>query len=460
MKRNLSDVRIAVVACVLSLAVLASGDRLVIGAIVVVITAILLVLASRANHLALVWFTVVAICPPWISLVAMGVRIPIATVISVGIIAVMGHRTRLKAAATDHLVLLAAIFTIVAAATSHTPPHIATQVLFEWAACYVAGRYLASVGYAICDIANRLAGLIGALAILQFITRINVASIFPFEIGSSDSFWAALQERGGMVRAELTFGHSIALGGSLTILIAFGLASRARGAQILTGLGICGTVATLSRSAIVAAIICLGLSVLLSSRSRLWKAGLTTILAGIALVVYRMFNDAASSSGNLEIHDSTQYREGLNSLWGIVRPLGLAPGGSPANDGSTYRWGTFYSIDNGLLFIALYAGAIVCLLVTCSLLYTLVRSWQARTRNPVPLVLLLSQIPLLLTVAPICQYQNYFWLAIGICVTWTQARGEEHKGLGRQGPAGYAEIVQGVEIGARRHKTDLETRGE
>ncbi|MBY6683243.1 hypothetical protein HQ312_19470 [Rhodococcus sp. BP-316] len=377
-------------------------------------------LRKSPNGLLVFWLVGVAAFPPWIPFYAVGYRLPAAALISVACIAAAG-RNKTKFVWVDGAVIALVLSTAVGTMFFQTPLHIATQALLEWGLCYAAGRILfcKSDLPAIC---NRVGGVLGLLACLQFLLQFNVASFFPFSVNASGSQWSVLQERGGSIRSELAFGHSISLGAVLVILLAFGLKNRARYSYMLSALTILGVLTTFSRSAIAATVITVILTILRSKAASTGKSIAIVLCGFIAYVVASRFVAVVNGAENsVELTDSTDYREGLLSLFSIVDLVGLAPGGLPSSLGVTYTWDNFYSIDNGFLFVGLYSGAIAMALYAAIPLSVVLskklKNWDSFS------TFIIAQIPFLVTVAPITQYQNYYWLFLGMGVSSLHASG-------------------------------------
>ncbi|MFD7007659.1 hypothetical protein [Rhodococcus jostii] len=382
----------------------------------VIISLLLIPLRSHPTATIFCWIATVAVFPPWISFQLMGYRIPAAALLSIAIVLVLQGDRKLSWRVADTMVSILALTSIVSCLSFHTPVHIMTQVLLEWAACYAAGRWMFE-GADFRLVGNRIGGIVGWLAVLQALMQFNVANIYIFNMGVPANSWMALQERGGQVRSELTFGHSIALGAALTLLLPFALQRLGTLLDQVMVLGLLlGVVATFSRSAMVAAVIVVAISLLSSRSFGTTKVVGSILIVAIAWIGISVFTDTVSSSGNgVELTDSTTYREGLLDLVDIVGGIGLAQGGVPAADGVTYSWGRFYSIDNGLLYLGLYIGWVAVFSYVAILVIIV---WRSTIRRWTPFsTALVGHIPFVLTVAPITQYQNIYWMMLGAGVS-------------------------------------------
>jgi len=374
---------------------------------------ILVSITSRSSFTAAVfWVTAVLIIPPWIYLQFAGLRLAPAAVIALAIIVGRFRKTSLQINVVDRLMIAMAVAAVISAALASTPLHILSQIVLEWGLCYAAAR-LISADDAFGDYLARLGAVTGALAIAQAVTRVDVSDlpVFSFSVGATN--WMGLQSRAGIARAELTTGQSIALGGILAMFLAFALTSRSVRFKILFVVLISGGLfATVSRGALLSALLVVFLCVLtlrITKASRFTLLGVTA-LAGLATATF--FGDFLEQNATAELSDGTGYRQGLLSTFQYVRPFGLAENAVPSGVGTTFTWDGYFSIDNGILYIALYAGAAVAACVIGSLIVLL--WWSTRRGLNGYAIAVLGQIPLLLTVAPITQYQDFLFLFLGL----------------------------------------------
>ncbi len=377
----------------------------------------LALLAANRTFAFRAWIVVVALCPPWIYPAVGGVRIPVAFIMSVAVLVAFLPKSRPRWCLPDTAVLALSAVTVLAFVAGGTPLHIALQACLEWGSCYAAGRVVNDRRLWTGTI-RVVAVLLGAGALLQAALHFNVADFPGLSVASGPTPWMTLQERVGLTRAELTFGHSIALGGTLALMLPFVLLDEMpRRRALVASIVLLGLLATLSRASIIGGVVGLGFAIFRSRISGVAKVvGLTALmlagLAGSSLFTSRL----AEGNYSTEVQTSTQYREDLLDLIPILRPIGLAPGGIPIDGGATFRWLNFYSIDNALLLVGLYAGFVAAVLYVVPLAWLAVRGVQVREERVV-LAVVLTQIPLVLTVAPITQYQSFFWLVLGHVVT-------------------------------------------
>ena len=99
--------------------------------------------------------------------------------------------------------------------------------LLEWTVPYAWGRLVFTRVHAqfLYQCLAACAAVAAALAIVEFATGTNIFVLVSWP-NSLYSAWHALQPRGGFVRVEGAFGHSIALGSTLAMCAPFVLAMR------------------------------------------------------------------------------------------------------------------------------------------------------------------------------------------------------------------------------------------
>lgn len=256
--------------------------------------------------------------------------------------------------------------------------------------------------------------LASVLALLEFVTSRNLFLLFP---GASSSIWGTLQTRGGELRAEGAFGHSIALGGSLAISSVFVLVVRWPVWVRVAALALVGaaTAVTFSRIGIIGLAVTVVLAVLflgryLSRAMRVTVAVALVVGAAVALPsLLEVFGEAGS-----EASGSADYRGSLVPLLDNMNLIGLASSYERLPTGEDY-FGGFRSIDSALILIGLRHG-LVPLAILIVLLVLAVVALFGRRVNPA-LVALVGQIPALATVALITQYASFVWFVAGLAVS-------------------------------------------
>jgi hypothetical protein len=262
---------------------------------------------------------------------------------------------------------------------------------------------------------------VAVLAIVEYLTGWN-----PFVglvVGNSlFAQWGPIQERGGILRAEGAFGHSIALGSSLALAIPLAIGSKFPGVVrlLMVVVMLAATVLTFSRTSIIGA----GLSIILCL---LFLPGLASIRARIVMIVtavvatlavlplvLSVFTDAGD-----EASGSAQYRVDLISLIARMNLVGTSAAVRRAPTGELY-FDNFQSIDSQLILTGITAGFLAVIVVVLALVYAVVLVVTGRAR--VSTIAIVAQIPALATVALITQYSTVLWLVIGLTAADFAAR--------------------------------------
>jgi hypothetical protein len=262
---------------------------------------------------------------------------------------------------------------------------------------------------------------VAVLAIVEYLTGWN-----PFVglvVGNSlFAQWGPIQERGGILRAEGAFGHSIALGSSLALAIPLAIGSKFPGVVrlLMVVVMLVATVLTFSRTSIIGA----GLSIILCL---LFLPGLASIRARIVMIVtavvatlavlplvLSVFTDAGD-----EASGSAQYRVDLISLIARMNLVGTSAAVRRAPTGELY-FDNFQSIDSQLILTGITAGFLAVIVVVLALVYAVVLVVTGRAR--VSTIAIVAQIPALATVALITQYSTVLWLVIGLTAADFAAR--------------------------------------
>ena len=262
---------------------------------------------------------------------------------------------------------------------------------------------------------------VAVLAIIEYLTGWN-----PFVglvVGNSlFAQWGPIQERGGILRAEGAFGHSIALGSSLALAIPLAIGSKFPGVVrlLMVVVMLVATVLTFSRTSIIGA----GLSIILcllflpglaSVRARIVMIA-TAVVATLAVMplVLSVFTDAGD-----EASGSAQYRVDLISLIARMNLVGTSAAVRRAPTGELY-FDNFQSIDSQLILTGITAGFLAVIVVVVALAYAVVLVVSGRAR--VSTIAIVAQIPALATVALITQYSTVLWLVIGLTAADFAAR--------------------------------------
>ncbi|MBT2517543.1 hypothetical protein J7E29_08885 [Streptomyces sp. ISL-90] len=254
------------------------------------------------------------------------------------------------------------------------------------------------------------------LAIVEFFTGVN-----PFvEIVTPNAAWRTwheLQPRGGFIRVEGAFGHSIAFASSLAMSSVFVIVTRwpawvrlACLTVVVTAVGM-----SFSRIGLVGLAITLTLSVLVLGRwisrsMRVCVSILLVVAAAIALpMLVEVFTAAREEAGG-----SAEYRSDLLALIGELRALGIAPSWTVLPTGETY-YGSFQSIDSELVLTSLRFGALPVLVLIVAIVAGVVSVLRGRATPAA--VAIAAQIPAFAAVALITQYGYLVWFLVGVAVT-------------------------------------------
>ncbi|MGY1601012.1 hypothetical protein [Geodermatophilus sp. SYSU D00815] len=415
----------------------------VLGAVAVVLALGLLVMV-RAPRLAFAgWVVSLCFVPVWVG-VSIKVGLESHVIASLGLVAsllpVLVRGSRLSTVrlawgdAVFALFVLASLVPVVSGRVTFSDTFV---VAVQWTAAFLAGRlvgYRVPLTWVYGALAIAFTAVAG-LALVEFVTGWNPFLKIPGD-GSLRAAWAAVQDRGGRTRAEGAFGHSIALGAALALVVPITLAAPFRTAlrlgMVVLMLG--AAVVTFSRIGLVTAVVGAVLAVLflradLPRRLRVAvTAGLVVVGVGTASLVSTVFSAAGTEATN-----SADYRLELLNLVPHLQPFGWAStayqvagrtvlANVPSSDG------TLHSIDNALLLVGLSYGWVPMALVLGLLLGAV--GWVVSGRATAPTIALVAQIPAFATVALITQYSTFTWFVAGLAV-FSQSVVTREAGTGR-----------------------------
>lgn len=292
-------------------------------------------------------------------------------------------------------------------------------VVISWMVPYAWGRIaLARLGMEFLASAIAIATVVAAvLGLVEFASGVNIFGLVHWN-NSAYTLWSPLQARGGYLRSEGAFGHSIAFGAALSIGSVFTLASPWKLALRIPALALVGAaiVLTLSRIGLVTFVLGMLLSIavlgrVLAPRVRALIVGLAVVGAFVAVP---FISDVLTEAGS-EAQGSALYRLDLLALVSQMSPVGLSPNYRVLPNGEVYI-GSFQSIDSELLLLGLQLGYIPLALVVILLTAAVVLVFK--TRSNVALVAVVAQIPTLATVALITQLPYLLWFVAGLAVTF------------------------------------------
>lgn len=399
-------------------------DRTLIAVAGIAVAITAFVLLRRSPKLAVaVWIVVLCFVPVWLGL-GLGFNgnyyLPgvsaAALLVTVALLPIHSFRFSLL----DGLVILLVVFALASLLTES--PGIALGFAFSLFTYFIVGYVLGRVAPLRVD----PSWIYGAIAVA--FTVVSVLAIIEFFAGwnpfvlikvnnSMYSIWGTLQARGGVLRAEGAFGHSIALGSSLAIAIPLTLAARfpllVRGAMVL--LMLTATVFTFSRIGMVGALLGLVLSIVFmkDAISRTSRIVLTTSLVVVSAVLFPLVATVFDDAG-AEASGSAAYRGDLVSLLGSMNLVGVADSATKDSTGQVY-FGNFRSIDSQLILTGLSSGLIALALIVVALAVGIVLVVIRRATPPT--IAVVAQIPALATVALITQYSVFVWFAIGLAAS-------------------------------------------
>lgn len=398
---------------------LASIGLMLVGLCALAVVALLMRAAPRGTFV--LWGIVLFFVPVWIGASA-GTFWAAITVVTILAIVSCGGSVRLSP--IDGLVAAFVLLVVAEYALKSMSLSATVIALVEWIVPYIWGRLVLSripAAFVTRWIAV-LTTVAALLAIVEFASGVNLFLLLPAQ-GPSFEVWGTLQDRGGFIRAEGAFGHSIALGASLAMGSAFVVATSWRTWLKVVALGLVAvaTVLTFSRIGITTLVLAVAVSIFTLpqiTRATRTAVAITGIVAAAIIVPFLggVFLDAGEEAGG-----SASYRTGLLDLLPLIRLLGAAPNLDGVVIGGQYLGYYANSIDNALLVVALRAGwipTILLALVIIGSIAPLLRRGGASPAN----IAVATQIPSLFTVAFITQYGMFFWFMVGFAVASELAR--------------------------------------
>lgn len=397
---------------------------LALGALAALVIA---VFAFRAMPRAgfLVWALVLFLVPVWVG-AAIGPHWP--AIVLVTIVLLIANWSQVALHPADAFMTAFVGIVLVLLVIGEVSLGAALIVVQDWLIPYIWGRLvLARVPAAWLTSAISIAALIAAImAIVEFATSFNLFVLIP---GAEPlrSSWSSLQPRGGVLRAEGAFGHSIALGATLAMSTAFVIHSRWRALpKILTiAVIVTAVVLTFSRAAQITMVLTLVASTLLlpglSRRFRISVIALGALGVGIAFPIIESVLGAAGD----EAEGSAGYRADLLVLLREVEVFGNAGEWRSLVSGDTYLGFFADSVDNSLVLALLRYGLVPTLLMSVVIACSAVMFLRRHRRSPAAIAVA-CQLPSLVVVALITQYADALWFCVGLALTWgAMALGEE-----------------------------------
>jgi hypothetical protein len=382
--------------------------------------AVLLVLALRKYPTAgfCVWALTLCFVPIWVG--AGGrVFLPALVLLSAAAVVAWARKPVPRISVVDVVILGFAILYCVAFLLDLGRISDGLTLFAYWILAYAVGRLAparipVSVLYRILVIAFVA---VTVLALAEFISGQNIfVRVFRFS-NAQYELWGVIQSRGGALRVEGAFGHSIALGACLALAVPLAMVVKLPlRVRLLVVAGLLGaTAVTFSRIGIISAVTSLLLTAvflpsMLTSQQRLAFLALLGVAAAAA---FPLLTGTFLEAGQ-EAAGSAAYRSDLLSLVPQMRLLGVADVFQVLPDGTAY-FGSFRSIDSALILLGLSYG-LIPLFAVAGLLVGAVVLVLRRKATP-PTIALVAQLPGLATVALITQYSCFLWFMCGLAVS-------------------------------------------
>ncbi|MFT7710510.1 hypothetical protein ACMT9Y_06095 [Clavibacter tessellarius] len=394
---------------------------LVLGIALVGGALLLLVLRRLPRTAVAVWLVALSLVPVWSGVQVGGYYLPPSTIAAVLVILAIVPVPGFRVSPLDALVVLmtaAGFAGIVVGGGAGVGMSTLVTFLTYALPGYLLGRLAAHrIGMAsLHALVAVVSTVVAVLAVVEFVSGGNPFVLLPGNAGLRET-WATLQGRGGIIRAEGAYGHSIALGSALAIAIPLTLASRFRLPVRLgmTAVMMLAAVLTFSRVGMLGAVLGLALSIVflrdaISLRVRATvTAGVVVVAAAVAPFVQSVFDDAGTEASN-----SSDYRGDLYSLVPGMGILGTTPDAHRGSDGRVF-YGPFRSIDSQLVLTGLTFGLLVAAAVLVALAVGV--GLVLRGRATAATIALVAQIPALASVALITQYATLVWFLAGVAAT-------------------------------------------
>ena len=396
------------------------------------------------------YLVVLMLVPAWL-VVPIGLRtpLPILQVVGLGIVVGMFGLDEIAPTTFDVVLLGFSALLVVMGGLGLVDTSTLTTILLSWVLSYLVARTLAVRGQT-AVVYDAVAVIIAVVAVLAIVESVTSRNFFDEYLGHG-SFWAQLQYRGGRVRVEGAFGHSISLGAVLGMSVPMVWASRWRPWFRVVTLALVGVAATLtfSRIGMLTTILALAASFVLlrkemPARVRWMVLAVGGVVAAVLVpTVMTVFDDAST-----ETTGTADYRVFLLSLLPKLALFGQAT--SPDVQYFLDATGSVSSIDNEWLVTGIRLGLLpLAVLLACA-----VAAVVAAVRRPNPgLLAAVVMLPGLTSVAFITQFPAFFWFAIGIGVSTLAGQGTgqddetDRRGAARAGPA---QVRVGSRAGERR----------
>ena len=235
---------------------------------------------------------IIAFVPIWVGVKAIAF-FPAAAVISLFLAISLLPRIRLTRMSVPDLLLAGVLLIVMIEFTLGLTTLSATfDMITLWASSYVVGRLITP--WAKAEFVYRTIAVVftvvAVLALIEFATGQNL--FIDYLSNGTDLFatWGTLQPRGGVLRAEGAFGHSIALGASLGIAVALTLGSSFRSVLKLAMIAVMSIAAlvTFSRTGIATCVLAIVLCCLCQRENltRAFRIGVLLLTGLTAVIAY------------------------------------------------------------------------------------------------------------------------------------------------------------------------------
>ncbi|MCF7553845.1 hypothetical protein [Pseudonocardia sp. WMMC193] len=385
-----------------------------------------MLIPDKKVFVAVGWFASVCLVPVWfgVSVVVYVMPAVLAGALVLGTLLLMQPRRTMVWTPVD---LGAAAFfgcCLLPALVGSTTRSVFFILVSEWLLGFAVGRIMPDkLGPdRVARICSWVFGLVAALALVEFVTGWN-PWVGLARANASYELWGVLQERGGILRAEGAFGHSIAMSCciALAIPIMLGSGLRDRTKALLLALACAGTVVSFSRAGMLCTALAVVLMFVFHRRSLGWslKAVVPICAAGAGIAVIPYVASIFTAAGS-EATGSSAYRGELYGLIADMAPLGLSPLRETSAEGDI-TYGGFESIDNALVLLGLRYGWIPALILAV-LIVVAAGVVLARKATPATISIVAS-VPALLSVAFITQYGIFFFFVAGLAAhSWAPRR--------------------------------------
>lgn len=369
--------------------------------------------SGRPRLAFIVWIISLTMIPIWIS-VDVVVTVPVHCIVAIIALLANFSGSQPQLNPFDLYVATLVLLTLLAVALGDANPAYCAQIIVRWCIPYIAVRVL------VTGVGTRFAGnviavtlaLVGFLALLEFLTDIHPFTSWVSNAQEFDT-WHEIQSRGGSNRSEWAFGHSIALGGALSLAIPF-IAKSSYRTWVKAAMLLCvsaGVLVTGSRAALLAALLTASICLLYSIRLPIARAFSLAFVALVSFIVGPVFGDrigAWARGTSIEAAQSAGHRERLYSLLlDRIEWFGRSPG-------AAHGVGDQASTDSAILVVGVAFGWVVLALVLFPLLVSTIRVFTSRASAAE--IALVGQWPLFATVALITQYESLVFVVVGLAV--------------------------------------------